>query len=282
MFRRSTRRSPFGPAAALLALLAAAHALPAQDAPPTVRADVANWTGKPIEFALVGPDGKDVGPARPVQYGYVYKSSNRPLPGTGYKWVVRDQASGRVLREAPADRAYLRLSVGGYKRVGQEPKETGFAQLPQAQGQAAPQARAGAAASRPSAQPAAAQGQRPAGGNRAELLRLINQHRQANGLAPLSMDASLTRAAQDHSVWMQSTGTFSHTGKGGSSMLDRIRAAGGRPTSAYAENIARNSSPQGVFDSWKNSAGHNRNMLGAYTKVGLGRQGDYYTAVFSD
>jgi uncharacterized protein YkwD len=80
---------------------------------------------------------------------------------------------------------------------------------------------------------------------------------------------------------MQATGTFSHTGKGGSSFFDRIQAAGAR-ANASAENIAQNSSPKAVFDSWKNSAGHNRNMLGAYRKVGLGRVGDYWTAVFTD
>ena len=37
MFRRTTRPSPFWPAAALLALLAAPHTLPAQDATATVR-----------------------------------------------------------------------------------------------------------------------------------------------------------------------------------------------------------------------------------------------------
>jgi Raf kinase inhibitor-like YbhB/YbcL family protein len=116
MFRRTTRPSPFWPAAALLALLAAAHALPAQDAPPTVRAEVTNRTATPVELALVGPDGKDLGPARPVQPGMSYRTSNRALPAggaTGYKWVVRDPDTGRVLKQAPADRAEQAITVGG-------------------------------------------------------------------------------------------------------------------------------------------------------------------------
>ena len=122
MFRRSTRQSPFWPAAALLALLAAAHTLLAQDAPRTVQANVTNWTqtGKPIEFALVGPDGKDLGPARSVEYGYVYRTNDRTLPGgsaKGYKWVVRDPATKQVLKEVPADRAQQSISVGIWKRV---------------------------------------------------------------------------------------------------------------------------------------------------------------------
>ena len=116
MFRRTTRPSPFWPAAALLALLAAPHTLLGQDAPPTVRAEVTNRTTKPVEFALVGPDGKDRGPARSVQPGKLYRTSNRTLPGgsaRGYKWVVRDPDTGRVLKEVPADRAEQSITVGG-------------------------------------------------------------------------------------------------------------------------------------------------------------------------
>jgi uncharacterized protein YkwD len=257
MFRRTTRQSPFWPAAALLALLAAPHTLLAQDAPPTVRVDVTNETAKPVEFALVGPDGKDLGPARSVQPGRTYRSSNRTLPGEsakGWKWVVREPDTGRVLKEVKADRAQRSITVDKGKR----PADSGSAQTPTEKGQAAAN-----------------------GKDQAELLRLINQHRQANDKGPLSMDSSLTKAAQDHTDWMQATGTFSHTGKNGSSMLDRIKAAGGRPN-AWGENIAKNSTPQAVFNGWKNSADHNRNMLGSFRKVGIGYKEGYWTAVFTD
>jgi uncharacterized protein YkwD len=260
MFRRPTGPSPFWPAAALLTLLAAPHTLLAQDAPPTVRADVTNRTAKPVEFALVGPDGKDLGPARSVQPGKVYRTSNRTLPkgsARGYKWVVRDSATKRVLKEVAADRAQQSISVG---RRGERrgPRASKSAETPGAKGQGA-----------------------ASGQNQAELLRLINQHRKANGKGALSTDSSLTRAAQDHTDWMQSTGAFSHTGKNGSSFSDRIRSAGGRPT-ASAENIAEHSTPKAVFESWKKSAGHNRNMLGAYRKVGIGYKGRLWTAVFTN
>jgi Raf kinase inhibitor-like YbhB/YbcL family protein len=117
MFRRTTRHRLFWAAGTLLALLAAPHTLPAQDAPPTVRAIVYNRTAKPVEFALVGPDGKDLGPARSVSPGKEpYQTSNRTLPGGGaggYKWVVRDPDTGRVLKEVPADRAQHSITVGG-------------------------------------------------------------------------------------------------------------------------------------------------------------------------
>jgi alpha-glucosidase len=140
MFRRTTRQSPFWAAAALLALLAAPHTLLAQNATPTVRADVTNWTGKPVEFALVGPDGKDLGPPRTVQYRYVYRTSSRTLPGgstKGYKWVVREPDTRKVLKEVPADRAQISIKVGIFYRIGEVPKETGSAQTPGAKGQGA-------------------------------------------------------------------------------------------------------------------------------------------------
>ena len=118
MFRRTTRPSPFWPAAALLALLAVPHTLLAQDARPTVRADITNGTAKAVEIALVGPDGKDLGPARSVQPGKLYQTSNRSLPGgsaRGYKWVVRDPDTGRVLKEVLADKPQRSITVGKKK-----------------------------------------------------------------------------------------------------------------------------------------------------------------------
>jgi hypothetical protein len=132
MFRRTARPSPFWPAAALLALLATPHTLLAQDAPPTVRAEVTNQTGKPIEFALVGPDGKDYGPTRTVKPSEEYRTSNRTLPpgsAKGYKWVVREPDTGRVLKDVPADRAQQSISVGIWKRID-VPAGSGAAQTP--------------------------------------------------------------------------------------------------------------------------------------------------------
>jgi uncharacterized protein YkwD len=165
MFRRTTRQSPFWPAAALLALLVAPHTLLAQDAPPTVRADVTNRTAKPVEFALVGPDGKDLGPARSVQPGRSYQTSNRTLPGgsaKGYKWVVRDPDTGRVLKEVPADRAQQSITVLLRKDTsGEDTVATAK-----------------------------------------EVLRFVNEERRQRGLAPLVEDPALTSAAQKYARFM--------------------------------------------------------------------------------
>jgi uncharacterized protein YkwD len=78
---------------------------------------------------------------------------------------------------------------------------------------------------------------------------------------------------------MNSTGNFSHTGEGGSSFSQRCTSAG---TSCDAENIAlhSNATAQNIFNLWKNSSGHNANMLGNHTQMGIGKAGNYVTAVF--
>ena len=58
-------------------------------------------------------------------------------------------------------------------------------------------------------------------------------------------------------------------------------------SAAMAENIAAgNSGAAGTFNQWRNSAGHNANMLGNYSIIGIGRAtgggtyGSYWTTVF--
>lgn len=112
-----------------------------------------------------------------------------------------------------------------------------------------------------------------------QLQCLINAHRNANGKGSLSMNTGMNNAAQGHSEYMNSTGNFSHTGAGGSSFDQRCAAEG---ESCDAENIAMHSNPsaQNIFNLWKNSAGHNANMLGSHTLIGIGKSGNYVTAVF--
>lgn len=58
-----------------------------------------------------------------------------------------------------------------------------------------------------------------------------------NPRQPLAANAQLTAAAEAHSQWMLASNTFSHTGEGGSSLGDRITAAGYSWNRA-GENIA--------------------------------------------
>src|SRR5262249_34091429 len=71
------------------------------------------------EFALVGPDGKDYAAARTVKAGYVYRTNPRTLPGSakGYKWVLRDSATKKVLKNSPADNGRITIVEGDF-RVG--------------------------------------------------------------------------------------------------------------------------------------------------------------------
>lgn len=72
------------------------------------------------------------------------------------------------------------------------------------------------------------------------LAALANEARAAEGLAPLKVEAHLNASAQGHSDWMAGTGSFSHTGEGGSTALERIEEAGFPLTGAWqvAENLA--------------------------------------------
>jgi len=122
-------------------------------------------------------------------------------------------------------------------------------------------------------------------------LELLNQHRQANGVPPVSACASLNRAAQAHSEDMRDQDYFDHSGLNGSSPSSRACDAcfASCQSTGFGENIAAgNSGAEGTFDQWLNSPGHNANMLrDSYVVVGLGRAtgggtyGAYWTNVFA-
>lgn len=108
------------------------------------------------------------------------------------------------------------------------------------------------------------------------LLCLVNVYRASNGLAPLTEDASLVRAARGHSEYMEATNQFEHTGIGDGTPTSRAQDAGFRcDYECVGENIAYSNfpgySPTEMFELWRNSPGHNANMLdGAYLTAGMG------------
>jgi hypothetical protein len=116
-----------------------------------------------------------------------------------------------------------------------------------------------------------------------DVLALVNQHRAANGLGPVCLDAQLTEAARAHSQDMQTNNYFDHTALNGSKPWDRIQATGYRGT-YFSENIAFGyRSAAEVFEGWRTSPGHNANMLSpSATEMGIARVGDYWTQVFSN
>lgn len=124
--------------------------------------------------------------------------------------------------------------------------------------------------------------------NEQYLLELINAERKKAGAQPLAFDNDLSEAAQGHSQWMLAADVFSHTGSGGSSSTQRMKAAGYVLQGSWAtgENIAwaTTRAPTGYQDEVKllhtnlmNSSGHRANLLNPnFREVGLGVEvGDY-------
>ena len=104
-----------------------------------------------------------------------------------------------------------------------------------------------------------------------EVLELVNKERAAAGLSLLTLDSSLSKVAESHSVDMARNNYFSHTNLNGLSPFDRLKNAGISYKTA-GENIAGNSSNSGAVNAWMNSSGHKANILNNsfnYTGIGV-------------
>ncbi len=116
---------------------------------------------------------------------------------------------------------------------------------------------------KPSQTKPAPTGSPESGGNSiaAQIVDLVNQERAKQGLAALTVDAKLTKAADEHCDDMAAHHTMSHDGSDGSSPQDRIAHAGYNGW-ITGENVAWNQrSPQEVMTGWMNSPGHRANIL---------------------
>lgn len=108
----------------------------------------------------------------------------------------------------------------------------------------------------------------------------LNNFRQRSGLRPCLIDVLLCVVSRGHSNDMRRYGFFSHNSPvaGKNSFTQRASRGG---VSASAENIYMGSSSgQAASNAWKNSSGHRANMLGGHSRVGVGRQGGYFTQMF--
>jgi uncharacterized protein YkwD len=114
-------------------------------------------------------------------------------------------------------------------------------------------------------------GSQPGGGTEAQVLALVNKERAAGGCSPVTANDRLTRAADDYSDVMASSGVMSHTGPDGSTMTTRVEAAG-YEWSTLGENIARGQADAAsVMKSWMNSPGHRANILNcSFKELGVG------------
>ena len=110
----------------------------------------------------------------------------------------------------------------------------------------------------------------------AEILRLTNIERQANGLGTLAACPRLATAALAHTNRMLEGQFFSHNDPGtGTAIVDRIRATGyldGAGGWRVAENIAMGyMTAEATMTGWMNSPGHRANiLLPDLTHLGVG------------
>ena len=103
-----------------------------------------------------------------------------------------------------------------------------------------------------------------------KLSQLTNEQRQKNNLSPLSLNSTLSLAAQKKAENMFSENYWSHYSPDGKTPWDFILGAGYKFEYA-GENLAKNFLfSNGVVDAWMNStAGHRENILKReYTEVG--------------
>lgn len=110
-------------------------------------------------------------------------------------------------------------------------------------------------------------------GEEQAFLALINNYRAQNGLGTLSLNTELTNASDWMSNDMAVNNYFSHTDSLGRDPFQRMADFGYSYNTWKGENLAAGAdTAQGAFDLWKNSPGHNANMLNANFKViGIGR-----------
>jgi uncharacterized protein YkwD len=109
-------------------------------------------------------------------------------------------------------------------------------------------------------------------------LCLLNGERADHGLAPLTPNARLAAAASAYAQDLVAGSYFSHTGRDGSGVRERIERTGYLPSDRawrIGENLAWGTGvlamPASIVEAWMNSPGHRDNILNpAYREIGIG------------
>jgi uncharacterized protein YkwD len=111
---------------------------------------------------------------------------------------------------------------------------------------------------------------------RSEVLCLVNRKRTAHGLAKLSRDPKLQKAAQRHTKTILATNCLSHQCPGEVDLETRIRQAGyldGADSWRYAENTGCQTTAQKMVEGWMTSPyrSNRTNILDPdFTDMGVG------------
>lgn len=101
----------------------------------------------------------------------------------------------------------------------------------------------------------------PAALNLKTALRELNAYRAKNGLEALQLNDALNRASNVHAKDLAKHGIAAHEGTDGSTHGERVQRQGYYFSTA-AENVATGQkSWKAVFQAWKDSPGHNANLL---------------------
>ncbi|WP_195940385.1 CAP domain-containing protein [Romboutsia sp. 1001713B170131_170501_G6] len=104
-----------------------------------------------------------------------------------------------------------------------------------------------------------------------EVVNIVNAERSKRGLAPLTLDSSLSNVATKKSQDMINKGYFDHNSPTYGSPFDMMKQFG-ISYKAAGENIAMGQKdPQDVMNAWMNSDGHRKNILSPnFTHIGVG------------
>lgn len=106
-------------------------------------------------------------------------------------------------------------------------------------------------------------------GDEAQLLAMVNEERQEEGLAPLTHDPQLAELARAKCWDMLKHNYFSHTSPNYGTVYDMLRAAD-YPFVYGGENLAKAGNVWVVHYRLMNSSGHRRNILHSnFTHVGI-------------
>lgn len=117
-----------------------------------------------------------------------------------------------------------------------------------------------------------------------KVVDLVNAERAKNGLSALTVDTSVTAAANVRAK--EITQSFSHTRPNGSGFSTAL-TENGASYRGSGENIAwGQKSPEAVMNAWMNSDGHRANILNPkFTKIGVGHYVNngtsYWTQLFT-
>jgi len=104
-----------------------------------------------------------------------------------------------------------------------------------------------------------------------KLLHTINQYRDRHDTPPLIFDRTLHILAEDHSHYMRGSDKLSHT-----NFEDRYKQC---KRNICVENVGWNyMTPEDQFEAWRESKGHNINMLNTQIRrAGISKVGPYVT-----